>query len=103
MARVQSEYEVESLFIERLTDMGYKFIPMKKLVKLTIVLAAIGAAAYHINKQFEALEITVAAKKRKPDGEPEEEPDEETAEKAAEATAEEKPEDEAKEETQGQE
>lgn len=29
MARVQSEYEVESLFIERLTDMGYKFIPMK--------------------------------------------------------------------------
>ena len=68
---------------------------MKKLVKLTIVLAAIGAAAYNINKQFEALEITVAATKRKPD----EEPEEETAEKAAEATAEEKPEDEAKEET----
>lgn len=29
MARVQSEYEVESLFIERLTDLGYEFIPMK--------------------------------------------------------------------------
>ena len=28
-ARVQSEYEVESLFIERLTDLGYEFIPMK--------------------------------------------------------------------------
>lgn len=68
---------------------------MKKLVKLTIALAVIGAAAYNINKQFEALEITVAATKRKPD----EEPEEETAEKAAEATAEEKPEDEAKEET----
>ena len=29
MARVQSEYEVESLFIERLIDLGYEFIPMK--------------------------------------------------------------------------
>lgn len=28
MARVQSEYEVESLFIERLVNLGYKFLPM---------------------------------------------------------------------------
>lgn len=68
---------------------------MKKLVKLTIVLAVIGAAAYHINKQFEALEITVAATRRKPD----EEPEEETAEEATEETSKEEPEDEAKEET----
>lgn len=68
---------------------------MKKLVKLTIVLAAIGAAAYRINKQFEALEITVAATKRKPD----EKPEEETAEEATEETSKEEPENEAKEET----
>lgn len=66
---------------------------MKKLVKLTIILAAIGAAAYHVNKKFEALEITVAATKRKPD----EEPDEETAEEETEETSKEEPEDEAKE------
>lgn len=29
MARVPSEYEVESLFIERLIDLGYEFVPMK--------------------------------------------------------------------------
>ena len=68
---------------------------MKNLVKLTIVLAVIGAAAYHINTKFEALEITVAATKRKPD----EEPEEETFEEEAEVTAKEEPEDEAKEET----
>ena len=65
---------------------------MKKLVKLTIVLAAIGAAAYHINKQFEALEITVAATKRKQYEEPEtdettEETTEETPENAPEEAA----------------
>lgn len=68
---------------------------MKKLVKLTIALAAMGAAAYHINKKFEALEITVAATKRKPA----EGPEEETAEEATEETQKEEPEDEAKEET----
>lgn len=29
MGRVKSEYEVESLFIDRLQEMGYEFIPMK--------------------------------------------------------------------------
>lgn len=29
MARVQSEYQVESIFIDRLIEMGYEFIPMK--------------------------------------------------------------------------
>lgn len=29
MARVQSEYKVESIFIDRLIEMGYEFIPMK--------------------------------------------------------------------------
>ena len=29
MGRVKSEYEVESLFIDRLQEMGYEFITMK--------------------------------------------------------------------------
>ena len=29
MPKVKSEYEVESLYIDRLIDMGYDFVPMK--------------------------------------------------------------------------
>ena len=29
MPKVKSEYEVESLYIDRLVDMGYEFVPLK--------------------------------------------------------------------------
>ena len=28
MAKVKSEYEVEALYIDRLIDLGYEFVPM---------------------------------------------------------------------------
>ena len=36
MAKVASEYEVESIFIEKLGEMGYDFIPMSNYNDIVI-------------------------------------------------------------------
>ena len=36
MAKVKSEYEVEALYIERLIDMGYEYVPMKNYADVCV-------------------------------------------------------------------